>query len=72
MKIKLSENKGKIAIFIVALFGALILWIYAIGYDTQESSRSFGGIPVEITGVNSSDTRLPGSEISPFRSMLML
>ena len=60
MKIKLSENKGKIAIFIVALFGALILWIYAIGYDTQESSRSFGGIPVEITGVNSSGYTVAG------------
>ena len=54
MKIKLSENKGKIAVFIIALFGALVLWIYAIGYDTQESTRSFDGIPVEITGVNSS------------------
>lgn len=60
MESKDVSRKWKILIFIVALFGALVLWIYAIGYDTQDAAGSFRGIPVEITGVNSSGYTVAG------------
>lgn len=46
-------RKGKIFIFIAALFGALLLWMYAIGYDTEIDERVFSGISVEIEGIGS-------------------
>ena len=48
-----TGRKGKIFIFIAALFGALLLWMYAIGYDTEIDERVFSGIPVEIEGIGS-------------------
>ena len=47
-----SGRKGKIAIFVAALFGALLLWLYAIGYDTEIDEQTFAGIPVEIIGIH--------------------
>ncbi len=47
-----SGRKGKIAIFVAALFGALLLWLYAIGYDTEIAEQNFTGIPVEIIGMH--------------------
>lgn len=46
-----TGRKGNIFIFIAALFGALLLWMYAIGYDTEIDERVFSGIPVEIEGI---------------------
>lgn len=48
-----SGRKGKILIFVAALFGALLLWLYAIGYDTEIDEQTFAGIPVEIIGMHS-------------------
>lgn len=48
-----TGRKGKIFIFIAALFGALLLWMYAIGYDTEIDEQVFSGIPVEIEGIGS-------------------
>ncbi len=48
-----SGRKGKILIFVAALFGALLLWLYAIGYDTEIDEQTFSGIPVEIIGMHS-------------------
>lgn len=45
-------RKRKIFTFAVALFGALLLWMYAIGYDTEMASETYNGVVVEITGVN--------------------
>ena len=45
-------RKKKIFTFAVALFGALVLWMYAIGYDTEISTETYNGIVVEIMGVN--------------------
>ncbi len=47
-----SGRKGKIVIFIIALLGALLLWMYAIGYDTEINESLFTGINVELTGLN--------------------
>ncbi len=52
METEVTGRKGKILIFVIALFGALILWMYAIGYDTEIDERVFSGIQVEITGLN--------------------
>ena len=45
-------RKRKIFTFAVALFGALLLWMYAIGYDTEMASETYTGVVVEIMGVN--------------------
>lgn len=47
-----TGRKGKILIFIAALFGSLLLWMYAIGYDTEIDEQIFSGIPVEIHGMH--------------------
>ncbi len=50
-----TENKGRkrnIFTFSIALFGALVLWMYAIGYDTEIDTKTYTGIVVEIDGVN--------------------
>ena len=52
MKTEATGRKRKILTFIIALFGALVLWMYAIGYDTEIAQDTFDGIPVEIIGVN--------------------
>ena len=44
------SRSAKIVVMICALLGALILWIYAIGYDSTIFERSFDGIEVVITG----------------------
>jgi len=41
---------SKVIVFIGALFCALLLWIYAIGYDSTLFERTFNGIPVVIQG----------------------
>lgn len=45
-------RKRKIFTFAVALFGALLLWMYAIGYDTEMDTATYNGVVVEIMGVN--------------------
>lgn len=40
----------KIAILLLSLIGALVLWIYAIGYDSTLFERTFDGIEVVIEG----------------------
>ena len=52
MKTETTGRKRKIVTFVIALFGALVLWMYAIGYDTEIAQENFEGIPVEIIGVN--------------------
>lgn len=53
METETTGRKGKIFIFVIALCGALLLWIYAIGYDTELSDRTYSGISVELAGINS-------------------
>ena len=52
MKHESQARKRKIFTFTIALFGALVLWMYAIGYDTEIDSQTYTGIMVEINGVN--------------------
>ena len=52
MKHETQARKRKIFTFSIALFGALVLWMYAIGYDTEIDTRTYTGIVVEINGVN--------------------
>ncbi len=40
----------KIATFIVSLLGALVLWIYAIGYDSTLFESTFSGVEVVVQG----------------------
>lgn len=70
MKNEANGRKGKIAVFIVALLGALLLWMYALGYDTQESTKNITGIPVEISGVKTDGYTVAG--ISDFSVTLDL
>ena len=44
------KRGSKIATFIVSLLGALVLWIYAIGYDSTLFESTFSGVEVEIQG----------------------
>ncbi len=52
MNNEVGGRKRKIFTFAVALFGAILLWMYAIGYDTEIASETYNGIVVEIIGVN--------------------
>ena len=52
MKNEVQGRKRKIFTFSIALFGALVLWMYAIGYDTELDTKTYTGIVVEIEGVN--------------------
>ena len=52
MKTEVQGRKRKIFTFSIALFGALVLWMYAIGYDTEIDTKTYTGIMVEIDGVN--------------------
>lgn len=52
MKHESQARKRKIFTFSIALFGALVLWMYAIGYDTEIDTKTYTGIMVEIDGVN--------------------
>ena len=52
MKHESQARKRKIFTFSIALFGALVLWMYAIGYDTEIDTKTYTGIVVEISGVN--------------------
>lgn len=56
------SRKGKIIIFIIALFGALLLWMYAIGYDTEINESLFTGIHVELVGLNVNGYTVADSE----------
>lgn len=40
----------KVAILVLSILGAFMLWIYAIGYDSTLFERTFDGIPVVIEG----------------------
>lgn len=62
METEVFGRKRKILIFAVALFGAFLLWMYAIGYDTEISSEEFGGIQVEINGVNTNGYTVADAE----------
>lgn len=53
METEATGRKGKIFIFVIALLGAFILWMYAIGYDTELSERTYSGVSVELSGINS-------------------
>ncbi len=47
------ENKTKlaqIAAIAISVFGALFLWIYAIGYDSTQFERTFNGVEVVFEG----------------------
>lgn len=57
-----TGRKGKILIFAAALFGALLLWMYAIGYDTEIDEQVFTGIPVEIIGTHENGYTVAESE----------
>lgn len=54
MHIEETGRKRKLLIFIAALFGSLLLWMYAIGYDTEIDEQVFSGISVEIIGMHDS------------------
>ncbi len=45
-----SSRISKLIVFIGSVFCALLLWIYAIGYDSTLFERTFNGIPVVIQG----------------------
>ncbi|MBQ3002752.1 MAG: hypothetical protein IJD82_03360 [Clostridia bacterium] len=62
MKTETTGRKRKIFTFIIALFGALLLWMYAIGYDTEIAEETFDGIPVEIIGVNTNGYTVADAE----------
>ncbi|MBO4366305.1 MAG: hypothetical protein J5843_01475 [Clostridia bacterium] len=47
-----DSRAAKILLFIASLFGAFLLWIYAMGYDSEATTQVFTGIPVELTGTN--------------------
>ena len=49
VKGKLSRT-AKIIVLAGAVVGALLLWIYAIGYDSTLFERTFTGVPVTLTG----------------------
>lgn len=49
VKGKLSRT-AKIIVLIGAVVGALLVWIYAIGYDSTLFERTFTGVPVTLTG----------------------
>lgn len=51
-KKKTDSRASKIIVFIIALLGAFLLWIYAMGYDTEITTQIFSGVPVELTGTN--------------------
>ncbi len=44
------SRSAKAAAFVCSLLGALLLWIYAIGYDSTLFDRTFSGVEVEIRG----------------------
>lgn len=62
MKTEVSGRKRKILTFVIALFGALLLWMYAIGYDTEISEETFDAVPVEIIGVNTNGYTVADAE----------
>lgn len=49
VKGKLSRT-AKIIALVGAVLGALLVWIYAIGYDSTLFERTFTGVPVTLTG----------------------
>lgn len=44
------SRAAKVVAFIGSLLGALILWIYAIGYDSTLFERTFSGVEVVLQG----------------------
>lgn len=62
METEVVGRKRKILIFIIALFGALLLWMYAIGYDTEIDDEVFNGIQVELMGVNTNGYTIADGE----------
>ena len=44
------SRTAKIIVLAGAALGALLLWIYAIGYDSTLFERTFTGVPVTLTG----------------------
>ncbi len=44
------SRSAKAAAFVCSLLGALLLWIYAIGYDSTLFDSTFSGVEVEIRG----------------------
>ena len=44
------SRAAKITVLIGALLGALLLWIYAIGYDSTLFESTFSGVNVTLTG----------------------
>ncbi len=62
MKTETAGRKRKIFTFIIALFGAFLLWMYAIGYDTEIAEETFEGIAVEIIGVNTNGYTVADAE----------
>ena len=64
-KKKFTETRAfKIILFIGSLFGAFLLWIYAMGYDSEAVTETFSGIPVEITGTNASGFTVAETEFN--------
>ncbi|MBP5230447.1 MAG: hypothetical protein ILO68_01845 [Clostridia bacterium] len=60
-----TDSRGyKIFLFIASLFGAFLLWIYAMGYDSESVTETFNGIPVELTGTNASGFTVAETEFS--------
>ncbi|MBR4798695.1 MAG: hypothetical protein IK047_00380 [Clostridia bacterium] len=49
VKGKLSRTAKRI-VLVGAVLGALLVWIYAIGYDSTLFERTFTGVPVTLTG----------------------
>ncbi len=62
VKTETAGRTRKILTFIIALFGAFLLWMYAIGYDTEIADETFDSIPVEIIGVNTNGYTVADAE----------
>lgn len=48
-------DKGKIATFftvLLAVISAIVLWFFAIDYDSPDYSKTFTNIPISVTGEN--------------------
>lgn len=65
VKKRFSDSRtAKILLFVASLFGAFLLWIYAMGYDSEATTQLFTGIPVSITGTNANGYTVAESDFS--------
>ena len=59
-----DSRTAKILLFVASLFGAFLLWIYAMGYDSEATTEVFTGIPVTIEGTNASGYTVAETDFS--------